>query len=83
MLATSHLVILLLLRTTAFLQPTFLSVLLADGHPEHLASSSEVTLLLNVENHTKTCNLALFALYTLLSTLLKFLLHFSPVYSKI
>lgn len=74
-LATSHLVTLLLLRTTAFLQPIFLSVLLVDGHPEHLASSTEVTLLLNVENHTKTCVLALFALNTLLSTLLKFLLQ--------
>lgn len=82
-LATSHKVTLLLLRTTAFLQPTFLSVLLVDGHHEHLASSTEVTLLSNIENHTKTCILALFALHTLLSTLLKFLLHFSPLYSKI
>jgi hypothetical protein len=52
------------LRTSAFLQPTFLSVLLADGHPEHLASSTEVTLLLNMENHTKTHIIALFALHT-------------------
>jgi hypothetical protein len=71
------------LRTNASLQPTFLSVLLVDGHPGHLASSTEVTLLLNMENHTKSCILALSALHTLLSTLLKFLLHFSPVYSKI
>jgi len=82
-LATSHLVTLLLLRIMAFLQPTFLSVLLNDGHPRHLTSSTEVTLLLSMENHTKTCILALFALHTLLSTLLKFLLHFSPVYSNI
>jgi hypothetical protein len=29
--------------------------LLIDGHPEHSASSAEVTPLLNLENHSKTC----------------------------
>ena len=31
------------------------SVLLVDGHPKCLASSAEVTLLLNLENHPETC----------------------------
>ena len=45
-------------------------------------SATEDTLLLNLENHTKTCIFPLFALHTLLSTLQKFLLHFFPVYNK-
>lgn len=43
-----------------------------------LTSSTEDTLLLNLENHTKTCILPLFALHTLLSTLSKVSVAFFP-----
>jgi hypothetical protein len=47
-----------------------------------MASPTEVTLLLNLENHPITCILPLSALNMLFSTLLKFLQHLSSVYSK-
>jgi hypothetical protein len=33
----------------------FSSVLLTDGHPKHSASSTDLTPLLNLKNHSRTC----------------------------
>jgi hypothetical protein len=41
------------LRTSSFIPPTFPSVLLADRCTKHLASSTEVTLLLKFENQSE------------------------------
>jgi hypothetical protein len=54
MLATSWIVIFLFLRTSPFTSPMFSSVWLISGCLEHLTSSAEVTLLFNLENHSKT-----------------------------
>ena len=52
--ATVQTVILLFWRTSSFPQSTFSSVLLVDGHPECFVCLTDVTPLLNLENHFKT-----------------------------
>jgi hypothetical protein len=50
MLATSQIVILQVFRTNSFTHSPFSTVLFVDGHPKHLASSTQVTWLWNLEN---------------------------------
>lgn len=50
-LAISQVVTPLLLRTSSFTHSTFSDLLLVNLHPEHLASPSVITPLLNLENY--------------------------------
>jgi hypothetical protein len=51
-------VISLFLTIIHFAYPIFLSVLLIDDHPEHLLTLAEVTPLLKMGSHPKTCVLS-------------------------
>lgn len=56
MFITSQIVIYLFSRIIYFTHPIFLSVLFIDDHPEHLLPSAEVTPLLKMGSHPKTCS---------------------------
>jgi hypothetical protein len=60
MLAAVWVVILLFLRTSFFTDSTFLYVLLVDEYSQSLASSAEVTLLLNLEDHPAKANIIVY-----------------------
>jgi len=69
MLAATQTVMSLFLRTSSFTQSTFSSALLVNGCPGHLAISTEVTLFLNLEHHSKHVFFPLSALQKLPSIL--------------
>lgn len=79
MLATSWIVILVFLMTTALSWSTFLCVLLVHVHLECAAFSTVVTPLLSWENHTENCVIPIIWSPASTISMLKFQYHFSPV----
>jgi len=53
MLATLHVVTILVFRMDTFTQSTFSTILLTSGHPTHLACSTQVTWLWYSENYSE------------------------------
>jgi len=58
------------------------SVLLVEGHPKHWASSTEVTLLMNLENHPETCILLLVCYPKATCNILEVYLAFFPSWKQ-